>query len=383
VARRGFRTASCLILALAAYHAAHAQSGVTLYGIVDAGVEYVSHADSAGHKVFRMPSNTGDLPSRWGVKGSEDLGGGLQAQFVLESGFNTDSGTLGQGGRLFGRQAWVGVSSPYGLWSLGRQYSMTFWSLLNVDPFFAAIYGPGSLDAYLPNARSDNTIAYKGTFGGFTLGATYSFGRDSGGTGNTPGEGTCVGEVPGRSTECRQWSALIRYDSAFGGASVAYDEQRGGAAAAASFFNGIPPFPIGSSVDKDTRVQANGYLQFGSDGALKFNGGWIGRHVTVDTQTVPGVSSNLYYMGVSYLFTPALLIDGEVYRILNADQNTRATKTVARATYGFSKRTFGYLQVAYLLNSPQAAYSVSAGGANTPARGQGQAAGMLGVRHVF
>jgi predicted porin len=371
------------MLSLAACNAAHAQGSVTLYGIVDSGIEYVSHADTAGHSLLRMPSNTGDLPSCWGLKGDEDLGGGLRAQFILESGFNTDSGTLGQGGRLFGRQAWVGINAPYGLFSFGRQYSMTFWSLLNVDPFYAAIYGPGSLDAYLPNARSDNTIAYKGTFGGLTLGATYSFGRDAGGTGNTPGEGTCAGEVPGKSTECRQWSALIRYDSTFGGASVAYDEQRGGTAAAASFFNGIPPFPITSSVDKDTRAHINGYLQFGPDGSLRFNGGWIGRRVTTDSPATPSVSSNLYYLGASYLLTPTLQIDSEVYRILNSDQNTRATKATARATYGFSKRTFGYLQVAYLFNSPQAAYSVSAGGANTPGRGQGQAAGMLGLRHVF
>ncbi|OXH84981.1 porin, partial [Burkholderia multivorans] len=82
-----------------------AQSSVTLYGIVDTGVEFVTHANAAGDHVVRMPAVTGEMPSRWGIRGNEDLGGGYQAVFVLESGFNVRGGDLGQGGRLFGRQA--------------------------------------------------------------------------------------------------------------------------------------------------------------------------------------------------------------------------------------------------------------------------------------
>ena len=84
--------------------AAVAQSSVTLYGIVDTGIEYVSHANAAGGHVFRMPGVTGELPSRWGLRGAEDLGGGYSAVFTLENGFNTRGGDLGQGGRLFGRR---------------------------------------------------------------------------------------------------------------------------------------------------------------------------------------------------------------------------------------------------------------------------------------
>ncbi len=65
----------------------YAQSSVTLYGIIDTGVEYVSHANAAGDGVFRMPAITGSLPSRWGLRGVEDLGGGLKALFTLENGF--------------------------------------------------------------------------------------------------------------------------------------------------------------------------------------------------------------------------------------------------------------------------------------------------------
>jgi len=371
------------LVASAACDVAQAQSSVTLYGIVDTGIEYVSHANSAGDKVFRVPLNTGGLPSRWGLQGEEDLGGGTRAEFVLESGFNMGNGALGQGGRLFGRLAWVGINSDYGLLSFGRQYSMTYWALANVEPFYADIYGPGSLDAYLPNARSDGTVAYKGSFGDFTIGATYSFGRDSAGTGNTPAEGTCAGSVPGRPTECRQWSALVKYANAFMGVSTAYDEQRGGAAAAASFFNGVPAFPITSSADKDARTHLNAYFKAGADGALKFNAGWIGRRVTTDSPALPGISSNLYYVGAAYQATPALLLDSEAYRIIDKNQDTRATKAVARATYALSKHTSVYVQGAYLFNSRHAAYAISAGGPATPALGQGQTAAMIGVRHLL
>lgn len=86
--------------------AAHAQSNVTMYGILDAAVEYYGNADAAGHSVTRMPSLGGGMfPSRLGFRGTEDLGDGLKAVFVLENGLAPDSGTLGQGGRLFGRQA--------------------------------------------------------------------------------------------------------------------------------------------------------------------------------------------------------------------------------------------------------------------------------------
>ena len=74
---------------------AFAQSSVTLYGVLDTGIEYVSHANVAGDHVIRMPGITGELPSRWGMRGSEDLGGGQKAVFILESGFNLRGGDSG------------------------------------------------------------------------------------------------------------------------------------------------------------------------------------------------------------------------------------------------------------------------------------------------
>ena len=88
---------------------AQAQSSVTLYGVVDLAVERVKGATS----LVRLTSGQ-QQGSRWGLRGVEDLGGGLKASFVLESGFNADAGTSGQGGRLFGRQAFLGLGGDWG-----------------------------------------------------------------------------------------------------------------------------------------------------------------------------------------------------------------------------------------------------------------------------
>lgn len=372
-----FAAAGCCALSASAY----AQSSVTLYGIIDTGVEYVTHANAAGDGVARMPGITGELPSRWGLRGSEDLGGGYKALFTLESGFNTRGGDMGQGGRLFGRQSWVGISNQYGQLSFGRQYTMTFWAMADADILGPDIYGSGSLDSYLPNARSDNTIAYKGTFHGLTLGATYSFGRDSAGTGNSPGQGTCAGQVPGHSSDCRQWSAMLKYDAASFGVAAAYDEQRGGATAAANFFDGVAPLPLTNGADKDVRMQLNGWANvFG----VRLGGGWLGRHVETQSPAVPDVRSNLFYLGASYPITPALTLDGEVYRIINRDQDARATMSTLRSTYFLSKSTAVYLQASYLANSAHARYTVSSGGGGTtPPAGEGQTGVMAGIRHLF
>lgn len=356
-------------------------TSVTVYGILDTGVEYITHANAAGNSVLRMPGITGSMPSRIGFRGTEDLGGGLAAQFVLENGFNARAGDINQGGRLFGRQAWVGINSPYGLVSLGRQYNMMFWAILDADIIGPDIYGGvGSFDAYIPNARSDNTVAYKGKFDGVTIGATYSFGRDGTGTGNSPGQGTCGGEVAGDTQACRDWSAMLRYDGANFGIATAYDRQQGGTGAAANFYNGVAPFALTSSGDKDARTQLNGYFKAGD---LKVGGGWLGRKVTAAIGN-RDVKSDQYYLTAAYLFTPQFTLDGGYYRIINQQQDARGTISVVRGTYALSKRTSVYLQTAYLSNSAQAAYTLSQGGAGaSPGKGMNQWGTMIGMRHAF
>jgi len=78
-----------------------AQNAMTLYGIIDAGITFTNNA--GGHQFWQVQSGVAQ-GSRWGIKGAEDLGQGVRAIFQLESGFNVDTGKLGQGGLIFGRQ---------------------------------------------------------------------------------------------------------------------------------------------------------------------------------------------------------------------------------------------------------------------------------------
>lgn len=100
--------------------AAHAQSSVTLYGLIDAGITYTNN--QGGHSAWQETSGSIN-GSRWGLRGTEDLGGGLKAIFTLENGFGINNGTLKQNGREFGRQAFVGLAHDgFGSLTLGRQY---------------------------------------------------------------------------------------------------------------------------------------------------------------------------------------------------------------------------------------------------------------------
>ena len=161
---------------------AHAQSSVTLYGIVDAGFAY--NNNSGGHKLYE--TSAGNLQGdRWGLRGTEDLGGGLKALFVLENGFNAYSGKLGQGGDEFGRQAYVGLSSQFGTVTLGRQYDsvVDYTGAFEVGSQWASFYAahPGDLDNLNNSNRVNNSIKYaSANYSGITFGGLYSLGGVAG-----------------------------------------------------------------------------------------------------------------------------------------------------------------------------------------------------------
>src|SRR5690606_341017 len=163
---------------------AQSSTSVTLYGTVDTAIEYVSGIwdGSEKHSSVHFTNLTQSWPSHWGLRGSEDLGNGLKAVFTLESGFNAGTGTSGQGGRLFGRQAYVGLAGDWGQLAFGRQYNMLMRSMLGAYFLGPNAYGLGSLDNYIPNARMDNSITYMGNFSGFKFGAAWARGRDGSGT---------------------------------------------------------------------------------------------------------------------------------------------------------------------------------------------------------
>lgn len=361
-------------------------SSVTIYGIVDTGVQYLSNVAVTGGSasVWRMPTNTATFPSRIGFRGTEDLGDGLAAIFTLENGFGADTGALNQGGRLFGRQAFVGLSSSsWGAVTVGRQYSMTYWGMLESDILGPNVFGSGSLDAYLPNAREDNAIAYRGRFGGFTLGATYSFGRDATTASvATPAATNCAGENAADTQQCRAWSLLLKYDAASWGVSATYDRQNGGSTGSSTV--AATYGSLTSSGLHDTRTTLNGYAKFGD---VKVGGGVLMRKndgAKASTPNTPTPRSNLYYLGASWLVTPALVLDGEVYRLDYKNSGNDSNLIALRATYQLSKRTATYVTAGRISNGGTATTSVDGGqsGATTTAGGA-QNGVMLGVRHTF
>jgi predicted porin len=171
---------------------AHAQSTVTLYGVIDEGLQFNTNNKNVvgGHNVggrqWNLDSLAGPSGSRWGIKGAEDLGGGLQAVFTLESGINLNSGAFGQGGTAFGRQAFVGLSSrQFGSVLLGRQYD-SINDYIGYMTFGLAGYGsglahPGDIDNTTHESRANNTVKYVSpNFSGFTFGGTVTAGGVAG-----------------------------------------------------------------------------------------------------------------------------------------------------------------------------------------------------------
>lgn len=158
----------------------HAQSSVTLYGIIDGGVTYVNN--SGGGRVFKFDDGI-SYGNRFGFKGSEDLGGGLKAVFVLENGFHLGTGKFAQGGAEFGRQAYVGLASQYGTVTLGDQLDLTeeMVEAYNISSYASgyAIH-QGDFDR-MNGDRLPNSVKYMSPdLKGLTFGGLYSFGNQAG-----------------------------------------------------------------------------------------------------------------------------------------------------------------------------------------------------------
>lgn len=176
--KRTFASLAALTAMASVSGIAHAQSTVTLYGLIDEGLDYTNNV--GGHHQFVMSS--GDAQgSRWGMRGSEDLGGGLKAIFTLESGLNVNNGKLGQEGQIFGRQAYVGLSSaPVGAVTFGRQYDslVEYLAGLTVNGNWGGgvFAHPYDNDNTSNTFRLNNAVQYNSAvFGGFSFGATYAF----------------------------------------------------------------------------------------------------------------------------------------------------------------------------------------------------------------
>lgn len=159
---------------------AHADSNVTVYGIIDATVRSVNHQNADGDRLNSV--GNGLLQgNRLGFKGQEDLGNGLKAVFQLESGFNINNGTAAQNGALFSRIATVGLSDKtLGTLTVGRQNTLAYDTIIATDVY--NVSNNGALQGYqaaLTGLRWDNSVRYTNTYNNFNIGAEYSSGNQA------------------------------------------------------------------------------------------------------------------------------------------------------------------------------------------------------------
>lgn len=183
-------------------HSAFAQSSVSLYGLADV---YAGVVKNPGSNSALVEQGGGMSTSYWGIKGSEDLGGDVKAIFTLESFFQPQNGQVGRfpGDAFFARNAYVGIESPYGTFTAGRQATQLFVSSLLFNPFVDSFtFSPIILQTYLGlgvqgtvgGNQWSNAIAYSSPeFSGLSGGAMYSFGNAAGESGQ------------------RKWSAQFLY----------------------------------------------------------------------------------------------------------------------------------------------------------------------------
>lgn len=296
---------------------AHAQSSVVLYGVIDEGVTFNNNVAAttpgSGGRKFYLDSLNGIYGSRWGLKGTEDLGGGMHALFTLESGINLNSGALGQGGLEFGRQAFVGIgSSRYGDVTLGRQYDSV---VLYVQPVTIQGYlgsqifqHPGDFDNTANSLRTNNVIRYASpNIKGLTFGAEWS-----------------VGGVPGNVTAGGGYSMGAAYANGpvTLGAGFMYFKNPTGTSPSTGFFTG-----------NGSGTQLIGALNKGYASASSYQVA-IGGATYSFGPVVTGVSySNVQYGGISAL-------EGATARFSNVDVGVKWSLTptfLVGAAYDYAK----------------------------------------------
>lgn len=345
-------------------------SMVTLYGLIDQGIEYVNNVakgKNATTNAYRMGDGT--ATSYFGIRGSEDLGGGTKAIFDLQGGFMPSNGTSRQGGRLFGRQSYVGLDGAYGRLTFGRQYTMRFFATSFINPFGTGAQGLTTLDNGIANARADNSVSYRYFHGGFEGGVNYSFGRDAvNGNPASAAAANCPGQTT-PSNECREYSAMVKYDGQVWGVATSYERNYGGTSAT---FGGLTSPKL-----TDSRFTLGGYFKISK---AKFGVGWIRR----DDEGLTTPKSNLFWVTGTVPVTPFVYVDGMVAQLKYDHSPNKALVLVLRGEYLLSKRTFLYLTGEHIHNYGNLALSATTiTTVPTPPPGSSQISVIAGIRHTF
>jgi len=345
---------------------AYAQSNVTIYGIVDAGI--VAERGGAAGSITKETSGVASA-SRLGFKGTEDLGGGMSAFFLLEEGVLVDTGAQDSTGQAFNRQSFVGLKSTgAGALSLGRQYNLMYNALGQVGDPFGVGYA-GTAKNLFPVAGSDtrisNSVVYSSpVINGFQGEAQYA-----------------LGEQAGNNTAGRQFDLGANYSNGPLNARLIYNNRNSDTAAA----TGVPA--VTHDVGRNTMFVANydfqvlkAYFAFSADKG--FNSAPLNNATAKPYGVVfnPSLDSNDLLIGATVPVGPAgTVMVSYIRKNDKTTLNQDADQYAVGYSYALSKRTSTYVAYGKIKNKNGAGYTV---GNNTDA-GTGDKAFNLGIKHSF
>jgi predicted porin len=384
---------SLIVVAVAASFAsvAHAQSSVTLYGLLDAGLTYTSNVD---HNSKWAAGSGGINQSMFGLRGSEDLGNGLKAIFTLESGFNVNNGRFANNNGMFNRQAFVGLSSAqFGTVTLGRQYdaAQDYLAPLTATGSWGGTYfaHPFNNDNLNTNGGLpvNNSIKYSSAnYAGFTFGGTYGFSNQAGQFANN-----------------RQYSlgAAYQWQGLHLGAAYAQQNNPGATNAAGTASNGGASDGVVANTVGPIQGQFR-QRQFGAAASYAFGPATVGAAFTqsrIDNLVGAAAGqrqgrSNNYEVNAKYNVTPALGL-GVAYTFTDArgygenvdgnDMKTRYHQIGLQADYSLSRRTDVYAQAVYQHAMGDGGVASIYSGDNTvpTSSSKNQTAATVGLRHRF
>ena len=368
---------------------AHAQSSVTLYGTLDAGLVYTNN--QGGHNNWQQGSGTVS-DTYFGLRGSEDLGGGLHAIFTLEDGFNINNGQFNESNTLFNRQAFVGLQSDqYGTLTLGRQYDSVVDYL---GPLSEAGSGYGNNLAAHPfdNDNLDNSFSIKNAvkyqsanYAGFHFGGLYGFSNDAGQFANNRAYSAGASYTNGPLNVA---AAYLQLNNSLG------NTNSGGAVSAGAGSNAN----LTAATQRTYGVGANysfgpatvGLLWTHTQDDNLIAGDQNGVGFTVPTGT--NLHLDNYEVNGKYALTPALSLNA-AYTFTNghatggtSDGDPKWQTVSLQADYSLSKRTDFYLEGVY----QHASGTLGDGSANvamintlSPSSNGNQVAATVGLRHRF
>ncbi|MGF6753443.1 porin [Paraburkholderia sp. GAS42] len=366
---------------------AEAQSSVTLYGTLDAGLVYTNN--QAGHSNWQQGS--GSVSNTYfGLRGSEDLGGGLHAIFTLESGFNLNNGAFSENNTMFNRQAYVGLKSDqYGQLTLGRQYDSVVDYLAPLSAAGAG-YGNNLAGHPLDNDNLDNSFSVRNAvkytsanYAGLQFGGLYGFSNAAGQFSNNRAWSVGASYANGPLSVAAAYLQLNNSGSNNTGGAVTTGSGDANLAAGLQRTYGVGanyaygPATVGLVW---THTQLDN-LQSENVGGT-FIGGLAGTNLHMDNYEING----------KYAFTPALSLaaaytftNGKVSGS-NGSGDPKWHTVSLEGDYSLSKRTDVYLEGVYQHASGELGNfgaNVAAINTLTPSSTANQTAVAIGLRHRF